>query len=52
MYAFGMKLERFHEVVVTGKNECEVRASEIMSGILLEVVKLMYKDTLKGKVGL
>jgi hypothetical protein len=52
MYAFGMKLERFHEVVVTGENECEVRTWEIMSGILSRVVKLMYEDTLKGKVGL
>jgi hypothetical protein len=52
MYAFGMKLERFHEVIVTGDNECEVRTWEIMSGILSRVVKLMYEDTLKGKVGL
>jgi hypothetical protein len=51
MYAFGMKLERFHEVVVTGENECEVRSWEVMSGILSRVVKLMYEDTLKGKVG-
>jgi hypothetical protein len=51
MYASGMKLERFHEVVVTGENECEVRSWEVMSGILSRVVKLMYKDTLKGKVG-
>jgi hypothetical protein len=50
MYAFGMKLERFHEVIVTGQNECEVRTWEIMNGILSRVVKLMYKETLKGKI--
>jgi hypothetical protein len=52
MYAFGMKLERFHEVIVTSESECEVRTWEIMSGILSRVVKLMYEDTLKSKVGL
>ncbi|KAL1798069.1 hypothetical protein ACET3X_004675 [Alternaria dauci] len=51
MYAFGMKLERFHEVIVTGENECEVRTWEIMSGMLSRVVKLMYEDTLKSKLG-
>lgn len=50
MYAFGMKLERFHEVIVTGENECEVRTWEVMGGILSRVVKLMYRETLKGKV--
>ncbi|KAF7670694.1 hypothetical protein GT037_011145 [Alternaria burnsii] len=52
MYAFGMKLERFHEVIVTGENECEVRTWEIMGGMLSRLVKVLYEDTLKGKVGL
>ncbi|RYN46106.1 hypothetical protein AA0118_g12695 [Alternaria tenuissima] len=52
MYAFGMKLERFHEVIVIGENECEVRTWEIMGGMLSRLVKVMYEDTLKGKVGL
>jgi hypothetical protein len=52
MYAFGMKLERFHEVIITGDNECEVRTWEIMSGMLSRVVKLMYEGTLKGKLAL
>ncbi|KAH6876293.1 hypothetical protein BKA58DRAFT_138616 [Alternaria rosae] len=52
MYGFAPKLERFHEVIVTGENECEVRTWEIMSGMLSRVVKLMMEDTLKGKVGL
>ncbi|KAI8938346.1 hypothetical protein NX059_005997 [Plenodomus lindquistii] len=50
-YALGMKLERFHEVIVMGENECEVRTWEIMSGVLSRVVKLLYEDTLKDKVG-
>ncbi|KAF2850852.1 hypothetical protein T440DRAFT_468013 [Plenodomus tracheiphilus IPT5] len=51
MYAFGIKLERFHEVIVMGENECEVRTWEVMSGVLSRAVKLMYEDTLKVKVG-
>ncbi|KAJ4362876.1 hypothetical protein N0V83_009993 [Neocucurbitaria cava] len=49
-YSYGMKLERFHEIIVVGENDCEVRTWEIMSGILSRVVKLMYEDTLKEKV--
>jgi hypothetical protein len=51
MYNFGMKLERFHEVIVIDENKCEVRTWEVMSGILSRVVKLMYEETLKDKVG-
>lgn len=50
--ALGMKLERFHEVIVTGEAECEIRSWEIMSGVLARVVKMMYGGTLKEKVGL
>jgi hypothetical protein len=52
MYAFGLNLERFHEVIIIGENQCEVRSWEIMSGPLARVVKLMYQDTLMGKVKL
>ncbi|KNG45557.1 hypothetical protein TW65_07808 [Stemphylium lycopersici] len=46
------KLERFHEVIVRGNNECEVRSWEIMTGVVSRIVKFMYEDTLKEKVGL
>lgn len=49
---YGLRLERFHEVIVIGENECEVRTWEIMSGILSRVVKLMYESTLNEKLGL
>ena len=52
VHNYGMKIERFHEVIIKGDNECEVRTWEIMSGILSRVVKLMYETTLKEKVGL
>jgi hypothetical protein len=51
-YAFGMNLERFHEVIVTGENQCEVRNWEVFSGVLSRVVKFMYQDTLSEKVAL
>ncbi|KAH7351493.1 hypothetical protein BKA66DRAFT_430646 [Pyrenochaeta sp. MPI-SDFR-AT-0127] len=49
---YGMKLERFHEVIVIDEHDCEVRSWEIMSGILSQVVKLMYERTLREKLGL
>ncbi|KAH7380405.1 hypothetical protein DE146DRAFT_295326 [Phaeosphaeria sp. MPI-PUGE-AT-0046c] len=54
MYSYGsiMKLERFHEIIVLGDNECEVRTWEIMSGLLTRVVKIMYEETLKVKLGI
>jgi hypothetical protein len=52
LYALGMSLERFHEVIVLGETECEVRTWEIMSGPLARVVKLMFQDTLREKLGL
>jgi hypothetical protein len=51
-YALGMKLERFHEVIVRGEGECEVRTWEVMGGMLSRVVKLMYEKTLEEKLGL
>jgi hypothetical protein len=51
-YAFGLSLERFHEVIILGENECEVRTWEVMSGLLSRVVKLMYHAALNQKVGL
>jgi hypothetical protein len=50
--AFGLSLERFHEVIILGENECEVRTWEVMSGLLSRVVKLMYQATLTQKVAL
>jgi len=52
MYALGIKLERFHEVIVRGENECEVRSWEIMGGLMARVVKALYEETLKDKVAL
>lgn len=47
--ARGLRSERFHEVIVTGENECEVRTWEVMGGILAHTVKWMYQATLKEK---
>jgi hypothetical protein len=52
LHTLGMSLERFHEVIIVGENECEVRTWEVMSGPLARVVKLMYLNTLKEKLGL
>lgn len=49
LFEVGPRSERFHEVIVTGPNECEVRCWEIMGGVLARVVGLMYKDTLQKK---
>lgn len=43
------RVERIHEIVVIGKNECEVRNWEVMSGVLARAVKWLYKDNLQGK---
>jgi hypothetical protein len=50
--SLGMSLERFHEVIVLGENDCEVRTWEVMSGPLARIVKMMFQDTLKEKVAL
>jgi hypothetical protein len=46
-----MKVERFHEVIVLGDDECEVRTWEVMGGVLARVVKMLYQATLQEKVG-
>jgi hypothetical protein len=51
MMSYVMKLERFHEVIVTGEGVCEVRTWEAMGGVLARVVKAVYGKTLQEKVG-
>ena len=48
----GLKTERFHEVIVMGDQECEVRTWENQGGVLAHTVKWMYKQTLKEKFAL
>jgi hypothetical protein len=50
--AWAMQLERFHEVIMRGEDECEVRTWEVMGGVLTRVVKMMYEKTLEEKLGL
>ncbi|KAK5171757.1 uncharacterized protein LTR77_003393 [Saxophila tyrrhenica] len=45
----GLRAERFHEVIVLGDNECEVRTWENQAGVLVHIVKWMYQKTLEGK---
>ncbi|CZT18314.1 uncharacterized protein RCC_04158 [Ramularia collo-cygni] len=45
--ARGLKTERFHEVIVTGENECEVRTWEVMGGVLAYTVKWMFRANLR-----
>jgi hypothetical protein len=52
LHSLGMSLERFHEVIVVGENECEVRTWEVMSGPLARLVKLLYMKTLREKIEL
>ena len=47
--ARGLKSERYHEIIVLGENECEVRTWECQGGPLARAVKWMYKDTLQKK---
>lgn len=47
--ARGLRSERFHEVIVTGENECEVRTWEVMGGVLAYTVKWMFQKTLNSK---
>lgn len=49
--ARGLKSERFHEVVVLGENECEVRTWECLGGVLARAVKWFYGETLMEKFG-
>lgn len=45
----GLKSERFHEIILTGENECEVRTWECQGGMLAKTVKWMYGKTLMAK---
>lgn len=48
-FAKGLNTERFHEVIVKGQDECEVRTWEVMGGVLAHAVNFMYKKTLSKK---
>lgn len=47
--ARGLKTERFHEIIVLGANECEVRTWEMQGGVLAHTVKWLYRKTLDQK---
>jgi Polyketide cyclase / dehydrase and lipid transport len=47
--ARGLKSERFHEIVVLGDNECEVRTWENQGNFLAKTVKWLYQKTLREK---
>ena len=40
-----MKGERFHEIIVLGEGECEVRTWECLGGVLARLVKWTYGET-------
>lgn len=48
-FAKGLNTERFHEVIVRGEEECEVRTWEVMGGVLAHTVKWLYRKTLNRK---
>jgi hypothetical protein len=48
-FAKGLNTERFHEIIVRGEEQCEVRTWEVMGGILAHTVKWLYKKTLDRK---
>jgi hypothetical protein len=48
-FAKGLNTERFHEVIVRGEEQCEVRTWEVMGGVLAHTVKWLYKKTLDRK---
>jgi hypothetical protein len=45
----GLFAERFHEIIPTGENSCEVRTWEVMKGVLAYTVKWLYAKTLREK---
>jgi hypothetical protein len=49
--ARGLKTERFHEIIVLGEEECEVRTWECLGGLLARTVKWFYGETLMDKFG-
>lgn len=50
--ARGLRTERFHEVIVRGDEECEVRTWEVMGGFLAHTVSWLYKNSLKKWFGI
>ena len=49
LFSMVLKSERFHEIIITKENECEVRTWEVMGGLLARTVSWLYKDTLKER---
>ncbi|KAL2050269.1 hypothetical protein ABVK25_009496 [Lepraria finkii] len=47
--ARGLRSERFHEIIILGEGQCEVRTWECQGGVLARAVKYYYKDILKKK---
>lgn len=47
--AMGLRGERFHEIIVLGEEECEVRTWECLGGLLARTVKWLYADLLMKK---
>jgi hypothetical protein len=47
--SMGLRSERFHEIIPTGDNQCEVRTWEVMGGVLAYTVKWMFSSTLQQK---
>jgi hypothetical protein len=45
----GLKVERFHEIIVRGENECELRTWENQTSLLSHVVKFMFGETIKAR---
>ena len=47
----GLRTERFHEVIVRGEGECEVRTWELMAGVIARTVKWLYGGVLRERFG-
>lgn len=50
--ARGLRSERYHEIVVLGDEECEIRTWEVMGGILAHTVNWLFKSTLNKWFGI
>jgi hypothetical protein len=48
-FAWGLNVERFHEVIVRGTEQCEVRTWEVIGGVLAHITKWLYRTTLDQK---
>lgn len=49
LFPMVLKSERFHEIIITKDNECEVRTWEVMGGVLARAVRWLYQDTLDDR---